>query len=257
MAYENVQTLRKAGKLRKAREQGLVCAQPACPSFVQTDCAQWITEIEASMPTVVVEGRDQKGEVVQQMRVFVDGELLVERLDGKAIPVDPGEHTFRFQLPGVVPKSTRVVILEGVKNQRVDAAFGTAKPRPVPDQTVGDSKPSDEAGSTSPSTGRGKSVLGWVLAGTGVAAIGVGGLGFWLPKPDCAEGKTCSEDEADSYRTQALVGDILVGVGAVSLGVGAALLLFTGGSAEEPAAQVSLSAGPTLGGGQAAIIGQF
>ena len=99
-AYEETQSLRKEGQLRKARERVLTCVQESCPAVVRKDCAQWLPEIEASIPTIVFEVRGPSGGETSDVRVFFDGQLLAERLDGKAIAVEPGEHTFRYELIG-------------------------------------------------------------------------------------------------------------------------------------------------------------
>ena len=34
---------------------------------------------------------------------IIDGEVVAERLDGRAVAIDPGEHVFRFERAGMVP----------------------------------------------------------------------------------------------------------------------------------------------------------
>src|SRR5208282_6086778 len=49
------------GNLREAREQLLICARDVCPAIVRQDCTQWLTEIIAALPSVVVGARDWQG----------------------------------------------------------------------------------------------------------------------------------------------------------------------------------------------------
>src|ERR1700685_1640160 len=49
------------GSLRGAREPLLICARDGCPAIVRQDCTQWLTEIIAALPSVVVGARDWQG----------------------------------------------------------------------------------------------------------------------------------------------------------------------------------------------------
>src|SRR6201992_2076638 len=61
-AYEKSQELRAAGSLKAAHDMLVVCAQDFCPGFVQSDCAQWLTEVQRDLPTIVVVAKDKAGE---------------------------------------------------------------------------------------------------------------------------------------------------------------------------------------------------
>src|ERR1700722_17013182 len=60
-AAEDGQQSRLDGKLKAAREQFLVCARSGCPSQVRRDCSQWMTEVMAALPTIVLGARDPEG----------------------------------------------------------------------------------------------------------------------------------------------------------------------------------------------------
>jgi len=47
-----------------------------------------------------VRAEDTTGADTLAVRVTIDGQLLAETLDGKAVPIDPGEHVVRFELAG-------------------------------------------------------------------------------------------------------------------------------------------------------------
>ena len=94
---------RKAGKLRAARGELLVCAAASCPKDVREECAQHVPEIGAAIPTLVFEVKDASGEDVSAVRVTLDGAPLVDWLDGTAIPLDPGDHLFTFVAEGLPP----------------------------------------------------------------------------------------------------------------------------------------------------------
>ena len=53
-AAESGQQLRGAGKLMESRKAFGVCTAPACPAAVRRDCARWIEEVDAAIPTIAL-----------------------------------------------------------------------------------------------------------------------------------------------------------------------------------------------------------
>lgn len=136
-AYTQTQTLRKDGKILSANKQAAICARATCPSVLAKDCARWHAELDASTPSVVFDVRSPSGAELVDVRVEVDGDRLVDKIDGKAVEVDPGKRTFRFVAPNAPPVELRVVVREGEKNRKLAVALAAeapAKPgaRPVP-----------------------------------------------------------------------------------------------------------------------------
>ncbi|WP_437663463.1 hypothetical protein [Sorangium sp. So ce1182] len=135
-AYERAQGLRRDGKLIAAREALIACSQPTCPAAAVADCGPWLAEVEKSLPSVVIAARDAGGRERLDVRVLVDGRLLAAALDGKALPVDPGPHTFRYEPAGGPAVEERVLIREGEKNRAITVILGAppggAPPSPRP-----------------------------------------------------------------------------------------------------------------------------
>ncbi|MBS2012313.1 MAG: hypothetical protein JST00_05480 [Deltaproteobacteria bacterium] len=191
---EKAQKLRAAGKLREARDQLQICASDTCPALVRRDCVQWQSEVAASLPTVVFGAKDRQGRDLFDVTVSMDGDVLVKRLDGKAIAVDPGPHTFRFDATGASPVVQRVLVKEGERARVIDVSIaeasenagGAAHPPPAPAKA--------EAPVATSSSG-GHTAFPWILGGVGAATLVFGVV--WLagtPKlPDgCnSETKTC------------------------------------------------------------------
>ncbi|HEX8795091.1 MAG TPA: hypothetical protein VF765_29290 [Polyangiaceae bacterium] len=121
--------LRSRHELRAAREELLVCASPACPTEVREECARRIDVVNAAIPTLALAARDATGADLVAVRVTIDGAPFADRLDGTALPLDPGEHTFRFESDGRPGIEKTLVIHEGEKARREVVVFG---PPPSP-----------------------------------------------------------------------------------------------------------------------------
>jgi hypothetical protein len=125
------QALRLTGNLLRARKRLAVCAAASCPSVVREDCAQRIAEIEAAQPSVVFAATNGHGRPLVAVRVTVDGTQIADHLDGRALPVDPGEHLFVFEALGRVPAQMRLTLKEGEKNEGHAVVLPTGSGDPV------------------------------------------------------------------------------------------------------------------------------
>jgi hypothetical protein len=244
-AVEHAQVARLDGKLREAREGFVTCARAVCPEAIRQDCTRWVTDVDASLPSVVfeamwVDGRDAIG-----MRVLVDGKTLADTEPGRAVVLDPGEHTFRFEVAGAVPVETRNVIREGEKNRVVRVTFTPPAPPPPPAPTGDTVAPSSRSSSTSVpapanlwqpmpaaeqrprAAGRSPIPLAaYILGGVGLASLaGFGYLaidgtsrldGMRSGPGSCAP--NCRPSDVTSARNEILAGDILGYVGIAATG---------------------------------------
>jgi hypothetical protein len=98
---------------------------------VRSECAKHLQEVNAAIPTIVFEAKDPAGNDLVDVKVSVDGKLLVERLDGTAIPLDPGPHKFTFASPSFGSVDKQLVLREGQKDRREQVAFGGPSGSPV------------------------------------------------------------------------------------------------------------------------------
>jgi len=121
------QTLRDAHKLVEARNQFLVCARQECPSVVRKDCTTWVEQAQSSLPTVVPTATDEVGNSLPSVKVSMDGKVLLERADGRAVEVNPGTHTFTFEAADGTKTDLQVAVAEGQKNERIAATIGKQK----------------------------------------------------------------------------------------------------------------------------------
>lgn len=246
-SYEDGQKLRAEGKLSAARREFLVCAETSCPDLTKNDCGAWLAEVDASVPTLSFAVMDRAGNDVTDVRVTIDGTLLVERLDGKAVPVDPGPHKLSFDRAGEPTVTMELVVREGEKNRKVDVRFG--------------------GGATSGSSGGGISAVSpaaWALGATGIVGLSIfgvlGGLGL-SEKSDADDtcSPNCTDEVVDSIRTKFIAADVALSVGLLSLGAGVAIGIATGLSGdgnEQASAQWFVSSTP-FGGVSTGLRGTF
>jgi hypothetical protein len=236
-AVEHAQVVRLDGKLREAREGFVTCARPVCPEAIRRDCTRWVTEVDASLPSVVFDAVWADGRDVIKMTVLLDGEVLAGAERGRAVSLDPGEHTFRLEAAGAAPIEMRHVIREGEKNRILHVTFsptarleGTPPASPPPAAPAEAPPPSaslptsappglwqplphDVAPATSPKKGSippGAFILGGVaLAGFGgFAYLGLNGTGR-LDSMRSTCGHSCNPSDVTSARNEILAGDIL------------------------------------------------
>jgi hypothetical protein len=128
-AHSRGQDAKEQNKLSLARKLFLTCAQSSCPSVVQGDCARFADDLSRLQPSVTFIARDGNGSDLPDTTVYVDGELIVTRLDGAQHDVDPGSHVVKFQNAGKEQLVT-VVIGGGEKGRAVTATFGSASASP-------------------------------------------------------------------------------------------------------------------------------
>jgi hypothetical protein len=179
---------------------------------------------------VVIHAVDAAGGDIVGARAVVDGARLDGALDGRAVAIDPGEHTLRVEAEaGARFVEQRIVIREGERDRLLPLRFlegADARPRPVP------------AGA-------------WVLGGVGAAAITGGALLWAVGRSErgtlyttCGVSHGCAEGDVDSARAKLVAGDIMFGVGLAA--VGAAVWWGVSGAS---AARSPVAILPVAGGG--------
>jgi hypothetical protein len=176
-ANESAINLRGNHKLRQARDQALMCSASSCPGRVRAACQKRVAELTAAIPTIVLLAKDGAGHDVVAVRVSMDGEPIAERLDGTAIPIDPGEHKFTFQVAGQPPMAQSFVIGEGEKDRRESITVGPVVPSTIPTLISAPIAPARaEAAAPSGAAGSGQRIAGIVVGAVGVVGLGLGGV---------------------------------------------------------------------------------
>lgn len=262
-AHEKAQRLRIDAKLRAAKEQLVVCSRPECPVIIRQDCAQWMAEVNASLPSIVIAARDTSGHDVLAVRVTIDGVTVAEQLDGKPIAVDPGPHKLRYQTSGKPAVEEQILVREGERNRPMTVTFAPSAPA-TPSTTP--STPRADGAATAdeePAAKGGSPVLPILFIGVGAVALGAA-LFFDLKgngdartlRDVCAP--NCKQEDVDGVQTKYVAAGVSLGVGIVAVGIGVTMLLLS------PAAPKRATAGaftfdvaPTRGGATAALGAAF
>jgi len=265
-ASSSAQDLRRENKLIDARAQLLVCARELCPGVVRRDCAQWLDEVNAAMPTIVIAAKDHLQHDVVAAHVLVDGAAYLDHLDGMAKPIDPGVHKLRLEVAGAPPVQQDIVIREGEKNRIVELTVpppAEPTPNPVPPPTVAPATPPAVAPALvapadTPAAGRSRIVP--LALGAGALVLAGGALGFELWSESTYDQSKREPDDAkqhdlwSSANTERHVAQVLVGAGVACAGVAAWLWIRDGHESTTPIARRhDPSIQPIVGPGVAGI----
>ncbi|HYQ47073.1 MAG TPA: hypothetical protein VER11_34120 [Polyangiaceae bacterium] len=245
-AYENAQEYRSVGALSSARPELERCRRSDCPEFIRSDCSRWSQEVDAEQPTVIFSAK-RGSRALTDVRVSVGNRVLSERLNDRAVELDPGEYEFRFESAdgGVAVSHAR--IQAGNKDRLVQVEFAPAARKhsqETPPSGSPEAGPERPAKATPPAapveTAPGSGPLPWALLGVGVASVATGvglsmsGHGDELElRETCAP--RCTDAQVAPVHTKYLLSDVSYGVGLVSLS--AAVYLFLSHTDSERAAQ--------------------
>lgn len=213
-AAEDAQPLKAHGRLLAARRELRICAAADCPSQVRVDCGRWLDEVERAVPSIVIRARDGQGHDVPNVKLAIDDGPLGP-LDGLPRELDPGHHRIRLEAPPRAAFEQDLIVHQSERDRLVLVAFEDAPSKESARPTPGES-------STPP----------WIL-GVGGALVASAGAAFWFfgsrehddLAGSCAKTASCAHDDVVAARTKLIVGDVLVGVGVISLGVAVALAI--------------------------------
>jgi hypothetical protein len=295
-AYKAAGAALRGDHLHEAREQLQACLQSTCASL-QPKCRSLNDKVTDAMPTVVLEVNDEAGNAQTDVQVKVDGQLVTSKLDGLAIPIEPGAHEFTFATDAGVFATQRIMVAEGQRDRliamtqhapgdaqqkatAVPAAVGAAESTKAPEGPSTDKAAVENAGAgdkaVNPSrkdppgpetVTRGAWTLPhlpmpYILGGAGVVAVAAGGVfTYWGNKDNTLLQNQCSPNcspgDAAHVKTMYVAADVSFGAGLAALGV--ATWLFASSHAPEkgPSAAASVSITPTPTGAFASMAGAF
>jgi hypothetical protein len=202
------QKLHRAGKLLRARERFVACAQTSCREDIVRDCTDWLARLDSELPSIVVAAKDHAGSDLRGLRVSIDDAPVEDA--SRAIPLDPGRHRLVITVPGRPPATRDVVLHEGERLREITFSFD--EPAPAPERRA--ERPIPPLALLA----GGVAVFGLVGFGT------LGGIGVSdRSSSGCDRG--CDSNSASRVRTELLVADISLVVGVVASAVATALFL--------------------------------
>jgi hypothetical protein len=269
-AYKDATTLAQAGLLLEARRLLKHCARSACGSLMRNRCLIEYVQIQADVPSVIPTVTDDSGARVVDVRVMMDGAPLTSRIDGHALPINPGLHEFSFERNGVVA-TEKLVISQGERNRPISTSLPRppqAEPEPIavaPEPAVLRT-PSPVAISRSPTSApsRRSAVAPALLVAIGAVGLAGGALLTYWGRQDNDALAQCSPDcpasSVTHIRQLYLASDIAFGIGGAAAVAGTVWLIARAArskKAEMKRSPYSLVVQPISSGGLAAVSGAF
>jgi hypothetical protein len=138
--------------------------------------------VDDVMPTVLLEAKDESSTNVSDVRVTMDGAPLLDRLNGAAIAVNPGQHHLVFDAAGFRRTETTFVVRQGQKRFRV-VVFLDSAGSPAPNQLIvsPDATPPGRPEEQTSSAGRRQNIA-LALGGAAIVGVTVGSIFSVLSK---------------------------------------------------------------------------
>lgn len=218
-AADEGQKLRDDGKLTAAREKFIACAAKACPGAVAKQCSQWLVDAEHDTPSVTFRALDEHGKETLDVRILIDGVQALAAIEARALPVDPGEHTVRFERANGGAVEDKVMLRPGEKNRIIELSF-QPKTAPVIAKPLAPVvlPPQEEARDFH------VPMLGWIGIGVTVAG-GVMTAAFAISangdesnlRETCAP--ACNSSDKSGIDTKVVLANVGLGIGIAGLGV--------------------------------------
>lgn len=234
-SYEKAQRHRLKQELGAAKRQLLVCSKPTCPEVLRRDCTTWLSEVEASQPSILVVAR-AGNQPVNDVTIMIDGNVVKPDPPDSSIELDPGKHELQVESIDHDPVSLAIQVYAGEKQKQVDVDFGAVPPLKAPERNL--------------------------TPVYGLAALGVLGIGSFAffglrshgRKNDLETCKGhCPQEDVDRVQRDQLIADISLGVGLLCLGGATYLYL----SKPKPKESVRLVVRPRARGVHALVEASF
>ena len=222
---------------------------------------QKATALEPRLPYLTVTAMAQ----VPGLQIARGDQLLGPGLLGSAVPLDPGSYMITASAPGHRSWRTTVDVAEAESKivQVPELEPEVPPPAPAPALELGPPvppavvpRPLAAPPAVALPSATGGHTLGWIIGGTGVAALAVGagfGLASLASYHDantlCPSHQDCADDALSarsSATSRAWICNVALGIGVAGVGIGAWVLL--SGRRGEPATHVAVRS-TTDGGG--------
>jgi hypothetical protein len=258
-AVDDSQVKRDDAKLLEARQLLRTCSGPSCSATVQKVCSDLLADVDARVPSFVLSARDGSGADRVDVKVTMDGRLVVSKLDGRAIEVDPGPHSFIFELPGGTRAETTAVADERIKGKIIAVTLDTAPKAPTPSAAP---SPPQPARAPSQTGGSPLATIGLVAGAAGIAGLVLGTvtgvLALSTKSSYCPNGMCEPGHPASTIHTEETISTVGFVAGGILLAGGATLFLVAPkGNAERVGAKLAVGPLVSSSGGGFQFLGQW
>jgi hypothetical protein len=264
-ALKTAQERERSGHLRDARELLMTCARRVCGPALLRECSTRFTELDSvEVPSIVPVVTDESGQPRVDVQVRMDGQLIASRLEGQALPVDPGLHEFTFNTDSGLSATQKILVVQGELNRTLPVSLRGSEKTPVAETSAApDTHPAPTEALATPAPTMtvpedqpredGRSAAPYLIGGATLAAVEAGAVAVYLRKGD----------------TSHLAADVSIGVslgvGAAAVGVATWLFLSSHTNPDKPAPRSARSArsayvfdvAPTPSGALASVAGAF
>jgi hypothetical protein len=254
-AFDQSQVKRDAGKLLDARRLFRVCQAPSCSPTQQRLCSAWLTDVEKRISSLVLSAKDGSGADLVDVKVTMDGVQVATKLDGRMIDVDPGMHSFVFELGDGTRAETSAVADERSQGKLVAVTLQHPAVVPSPSQTAPPpGTPTTTIEPTLPDTtphggGSAMKTAGLVAGATGVAGLALGtvfGIEALSTKSSHCSNGLCDFGSASNAYSQATISTVGFVAGGALL-AGGMMLFLVAPKARSEATSTSVSVAPMVG----------
>lgn len=212
-SYELGQRAKMDGRIRESREHFLQCANEGCPAALRPDCAKWLEEANAALASLVIRARDATGNEVLNVSVHEGETLIAPTLTGRALSLDPGRHTLRFQFADGTSVTREIILHEGERGAQLDVVSAS--------QLVSTGSSGSSADSTSAQPSRPIPASVYIFGA--VSVVGLASAGYFAIAANNEQFSMlhecrphCSSDRVSKVKTSYLIADVSLAVSLAS-----------------------------------------
>jgi hypothetical protein len=288
-SYNKAKESLQSGRLIEVKEPLGRCARAVCGKFLQKECTTLYLQMDADIPSVVPLVVDAAATPGAAFEVRMDGELVTSKLDGIAIPVNPGWHEFTFSTEDRIFATRKILVAQGQRNLAISVSLRSAARKTVDatdvvptkaphPKTVALEEPDSDSDSIEPAGFKRKARVSEAPpeAGTSWGAYALGGVGlvglggaalftYWGRQDNSALRSACAPDcnpsSVHHIRMLYLAADAAAATGVAALIASTWLFLHARNSEETSAKQMArlrlLDVRPSASGAYATVGGTF
>jgi hypothetical protein len=225
-AVDSGQKLRDDGKFQAAKDAFLVCSNRTCPSAVNAQCTEWLSELERDTPSVMFRISDSTGKELLDAQITLDAAGSAFSVSAKPMQLDPGTHVVKVTFKDGRVSEEKFLLRKGERDRIVTVQVPLQE---VPKENKIASQETATRVTPSETTKAGSGFVFPTLAWVGVSAFvlgGAGALGFGLSAKSAeneerAKGCApyCDPSGKSAIETKLLLGNVSLGLAAAGLGL--------------------------------------